>query len=81
MAVFSMKRETGAEDGKMTFLLGAADMSPMLSVRRKLMEWENDLNAVSIKDASWKSRDLISICQSDLQHSSALEVYFCKKVG
>ena len=66
MAVFSTNRETGAEGGNITFLLGAAEISPIFSVRRKLMEWENDLNAMSIEDASWKSRDLISICQSDL---------------
>lgn len=78
MAVFSTNRETGAEAGNITFLSGAAEISPMFSVRRKLIEWENDLNAESIKEASWKSKDFISTCQSDLSIGQRWEAFLLK---
>ena len=52
IAVFSTNRDTGAEAGKTTFLCGFAEMSLMSAVRLKLIEWENDLRAALIEDAS-----------------------------
>ena len=52
MEVFSTNLDTGAELGKITFLLGCAEMSPMVVVRRKPIECENDFSAASMEDVS-----------------------------
>lgn len=52
MAVFSTNLDTGAELGKTTFLLGFAEMSPMVVERRKPIECENDFKAASMEDVS-----------------------------